>query len=290
MGFPVIPDGQTDTVYLSDLLPGRFPAIVQALRQALGNGLRIIPGTKDIWCRDYMPVQIAEDRFVQFRYQPDYLRDYPDCRTTDGASLLGVKNCSNSELVVDGGNVVRWNDTVVMTEKVYRENRSIEPSRLRARLRRLLEVKRLVVIPPEGDDPIGHSDGMVRFVDADTVLVNDYRPVDPKFGQQVAAVLQRHRLNVIPFPYQPTHHMQVGIPSAEGVYLNFAQTKDTILLPVFGQAEDDKAATLLAKTFPHHQIVPVPCTALAMEGGVLNCVTWNIKALTGGLAVCDPAR
>ena len=38
-----------------------------------GIPLRTIPGTQDIWCRDYMPIQVAEDRFVQFRYAPDYL-------------------------------------------------------------------------------------------------------------------------------------------------------------------------------------------------------------------------
>ena len=30
-----------------------------------------------IWARDYMPVQVIKDKFVLFRYDPDYLKDYP---------------------------------------------------------------------------------------------------------------------------------------------------------------------------------------------------------------------
>ncbi len=32
-----------------------------------------LPGTRDIWCRDYMPVQVEKDRFIEYRYDPDYL-------------------------------------------------------------------------------------------------------------------------------------------------------------------------------------------------------------------------
>ena len=52
-------------------------ALFASLREAL-NGVRIeiIPATADIWRRDYMPIQLDEDRFCQFVYAPDYLRGY----------------------------------------------------------------------------------------------------------------------------------------------------------------------------------------------------------------------
>ena len=34
----------------------------------------MLQGTKDIWAVDYMPVQIQDDEFVQFVYNPDYLQ------------------------------------------------------------------------------------------------------------------------------------------------------------------------------------------------------------------------
>ena len=35
----------------------------------------IVPYTSDYWCRDFMPIQVNKKRFVQFVYNPDYLRD-----------------------------------------------------------------------------------------------------------------------------------------------------------------------------------------------------------------------
>jgi hypothetical protein len=64
---------QTTVVYISSLLRQQYPAVVSALKDILGESLQEIDGTKDIWCRDYMPVQLDTHRFVQFRYDPDYL-------------------------------------------------------------------------------------------------------------------------------------------------------------------------------------------------------------------------
>ena len=33
----------------------------------------LLPNTKDIWMRDFMPVQCTPDHFVAYRYEPDYL-------------------------------------------------------------------------------------------------------------------------------------------------------------------------------------------------------------------------
>jgi len=42
-------------------------------------------------------------------------------------------------------------------------------------------------------------------------------------------------------------------------------------------AEDDNALRTLKEAFPKAKIEPLECRALAMEGGVLNCVTWNVR-------------
>ena len=76
--------------------------------------------TKDIWCRDYMPVQIYPNRFVQYVYDPDYLdndkyrntKSSPDT-VCDAISLARSK----SELILDGGNIIRTAQGVVMTRK-----------------------------------------------------------------------------------------------------------------------------------------------------------------------------
>ena len=82
----MIADNQTDTVFVSELLTARHPQIERDLRAALGSRLKVIPGTKDIWCRDFMPIQLNTNRFLQFRYEPDYLKNHAKLRTPNGAA------------------------------------------------------------------------------------------------------------------------------------------------------------------------------------------------------------
>ena len=187
----MIPDRETNAVFISGLLPGRHPRVAAALRAASSDRLRVIPGTRDVWCRDYMPVQLAPGRFVQFRYDPDYLRGDPHLRTKNAAGLLNLEHCQWSNLVLDGGNVVRWHETAIITDKVFEENPKLSEPQVRRELERLLEVERLVVIPREPGDVVGHADGVVRFVDRDTLLVNDYGGMGRRYERRLREALGR---------------------------------------------------------------------------------------------------
>src|SRR5690554_1576232 len=70
----------TDTVYFSEILltDKRFTKTCNALTELLEKHsikYDFLKATKDIWCRDYMAIQIEKGKFVQFRYEPSYLKD-----------------------------------------------------------------------------------------------------------------------------------------------------------------------------------------------------------------------
>ncbi|HYX08523.1 MAG TPA: hypothetical protein VE912_17465, partial [Bacteroidales bacterium] len=74
----MIADFETDIVYFSDLLrtKAEFKDIFVKICGILNKysiKYDFIRGTKDIWVRDYMPIQTGKSRFVQFRYEPTYL-------------------------------------------------------------------------------------------------------------------------------------------------------------------------------------------------------------------------
>ncbi|MBR6035419.1 MAG: hypothetical protein IKP41_00480 [Bacteroidaceae bacterium] len=77
-----------------------------------------------IWARDYMPVQVRKDKFVRFCYAPDYLRESPEYKPDTSAVLseLGIE-VIDSDIVLDGGNVVSCGDKVILTDKIIRESR-----------------------------------------------------------------------------------------------------------------------------------------------------------------------
>ena len=113
VGGPMIANRDANDLFVADTLERRFPKVHLRLISILrvqGAPLGMIPGTVDVWCRDYLLVQMAENRFVQFRYEPDNLvGEYRRLRA-DGAirpTLPWLRSCVRSEVVLDGGNVVR---------------------------------------------------------------------------------------------------------------------------------------------------------------------------------------
>jgi agmatine deiminase len=276
-------DSEANVVYISDLLEPRYPTLVDRLRGIFsehGVPLRVIQGTKDIWCRDYMPVQVAPRRFVQFRYAPDYLVGFEDLitRPSDIETIPGTEACHQSEIILDGGNVVRSGDRCILTDKVFRENDRVGRDHLLGVLRDQLRVNELIVIPTEPGDVVGHADGMVRFLDVETVFVNDYSQVDPSFRRRLLPVLRRAGLNLIELPYCPEAEATDGIPSAVGCYANFLMVRGLIIQPTFGIPEDDSAERVMLERAQKYAFASIDCLDLAQEGGVLNCVTWTIVA------------
>ena len=73
----MIPDSQTNTLFLADALPKRQAVFWERLEKVLQQyqiPFHWIPATKDIWAVDFMPVQVNENKLVQFTYAPDYLK------------------------------------------------------------------------------------------------------------------------------------------------------------------------------------------------------------------------
>lgn len=281
----MIPDWLTNCVYLSRLLADRHPALLKRLLSILrshGIPWRFLDGTRDIWARDYCPIQVATNRFVKFRYFPDYLQgEYENLVTDDDTicqQLDGLGCCQRSDVVLDGGNVVAARTTAIVTDRMHGESAGRPRGQLRREFREALELTDCVLIPKEPYDTIGHADGVVRFLGEGLVVVNNYSKVDPAYGTRLRKVLQRARLTVAELPYFQERHECDGIPSAVGNYVNFLRIGKLIVVPAYGVAEDDEACRMLQQLCPDARVVSLPCTELAREGGVLNCVTWTIKA------------
>lgn len=279
----MIADHLTNTVYFSDLLPVRFPALAAELALMLkqaGIIVGYIQGTKDIWARDYMPIQVGPSRFIKFRYYPDYLRGTYESLITPPKVALSVpviKECRQSRLIVDGGNIVRYGDTAIMTDKVFKENPQYTPKVLRAKLAELLEVENLIIIPKEPHEVFGHADGIVRFVNEQTVVVNDYSKVNHAYRGRLLHVLRREGLVAVEITYAPERTRRGVEQSAVGVYANFLQCRGVILVPVYGLRHDEAVVNMLCRTFRGVAVHAVGSASLSQAGGGLNCVGWSLK-------------
>jgi len=276
----MIPDWETNHLFLSDRLESRFPGVFADLRTLLnGVTISIIHGTSDIWCRDYMPIQLAENSFCQFIYAPDYLREYPHLTTPPQKCQLAFMGDYRKEaIILDGGNVVASRKKVILTEKIFTENPSIERPRLRRCLEEVFQAE-CIFIPKEPFDKTGHSDGVVRFVAEDLVLINDYAAVEPGYGRRLRNALEKKGLEVetLPMFREEASHQPGDFDSAVGLYINYLRVGDVVVMPGYGRSEDENALEKIRQIMPVAKVFQLPCRSLAKEGGVLNCISWTIR-------------
>ena len=150
---------------------------------------------------------------------------------------------------------------------MFSENPEYDKNTLLLELEKLLEAS-LIIIPSLKSDMTGHADGMVRFVDENTVVTN--APLSSfGFETKVKKSLQNYGFHVIDFPY----FYSKG-DSAVGCYLNYLETEKSIFLPVFG-VDTDNEAIELAKNIFDKTIIPVNINEIAKYGGLLNCISWE---------------
>jgi agmatine/peptidylarginine deiminase len=277
---------EDSTVYLSDLLPKKHSVICQNLIEILEKHnvkYSFIEGTKDIWCRDYMPIQIKSGKLIQFRYEPSYLKgkkEYEDSRS-DVHEICQKNNLDveYSNINLDGGNVLMCDGRAILSDRIYSENPDKSREELRKELSKLLECE-IIVIPSLNKtvDFTGHADGMVRFVNRNTVLGIKY---DDKYKKNwwnnTQKVLDANNISFIEVPFFEDEPDPEHPESAIGVYVNYLEVNNLIVLPVFGRDEDEQMISILKEQFPQKVIEKIDYKAIAKEGGLLNCTTWVRK-------------
>lgn len=105
----MITDDRTYVVFLSTWLKKSYPKFFDKFTACLNENdikWRFIGNTADIWCRDYMPIQIETDEFVQYRYYPDYLTKRESDKNTLQILTKRVSRCIFSKQ--EDGLSYRW--------------------------------------------------------------------------------------------------------------------------------------------------------------------------------------
>ena len=263
-------------LYFSSILKSnpKYSLSAENLFSALsdsGEEFALFDGARDIWARDYMPVKTKSGQYISFRYEPSYLADDQQLRTDFKADVAPHFDLpvTYSDINLDGGNVVfsPSKAKAVITDRVFSENPDLDEDTLLNELEKLLGAE-IVIIPSLKSDMTGHADGVVRFVNENTVIGNA-SPYKNGYEQRVKRALERCGISVMDFPYFDSK----GI-SAVGSYLNFLETEKRIFLPVFGDAQDETAVKCAREIFDK-KIIPVNINEIAEKGGGLNCISWE---------------
>lgn len=279
----MITDNETNYVYFSEIIrktveyQSAFKRI-QSLLEKHQINYGFLSNTKDIWCRDYMPIQVNEDRYIQFRYEPSYLINDLELQSVPQDVLHSNKlTAIHSHLNVDGGNIVSCSDKAILTTRIFAENTNFNRHELIAELEELLGVE-VLLIPDVKDDMTGHSDGHLRFINSSTLLVNKLENEYPYWKKGFLKMIKDSKLDFIEMPwFEPA--IEDPEYSAIGCYVNYLEIDNLILFPIFEvpNNKDTEALKTIRKVFPDRIIEPVNINEIARNGGLLNCSTWTVK-------------
>jgi len=236
--------GMRPTIIISDLLIKNYAAIANSLCRILDKyAIKCeILETKDIWMRDFMPFLLDDGRLVSYDYDPDYLKDdkYSHLRT----KIQPLSDHIN--LVLDGGNFVRHKNKAIMTDKIFKENPTKTKTEIIEIIKQKCALNELVIIPRQPYDMLGHSDGMVRWIDENSVLVNDFSNESKSFNDGLIRSLKKYGLNIKFMRYSEGFFSKTR---DWGAYLNFIKIKDILIVPIYGMDDDDMAIEQIKKIY-----------------------------------------
>ena len=274
-------DFNCNRVYFSRLLETKVPEVFKGLTAVLdryGVPYSLLDGTNDVWCRDYMPVQVAPGRFAAFKYEPDYLRNYKKYRPTitDGNAVARALDfeldTSLCEIRLDGGNVIRCDGKVIMTAKVFEENPGYSVRRLSTLLEKVFDAE-VIFVPWDVREMFGHADGICRYLGDGKLLMTNYLQFDKKMGQRILNCLEPHfQVERLEF--------EVETPYKDNwAYINWLQTDKVLILPSFDVPEDEQALRQVEHLLPAYRgrIEQVDARDLVRDGGCFNCATWTVQ-------------
>ena len=278
-------DNLTNTVYFSDLLPKKCPILNQHIVEALEtNKIRYayLSETKDIWCRDFMPIQIEEDHFVFYKYTPDYLQTpyYRQLQTNPEKVFQApqnrleqvAQNAITIDLVIDGGNVVKCGETIVMTEKVFVENKDKTRTEVEKILKDAFQ-SNILFLPWDRKEAFGHSDGIVHYAGDGKILLTNYDDSSIYYYRRFRKALEKH-FEVIPLKYAIKRRH-----ARSWAYINFLQIGKLVLVLQLGLEEDGLALEQIANALSDFEVIGIPALEAVRRGGGLNCISWNVSML-----------
>lgn len=301
---------QSDYVALASAIAQEVPPLilcpdephVAEVRAQLGERCAhaprfVVAPYNDTWCRDYGPITVSDGTIglqlldFQFHGWGDKYDAGLDNDINRQLAPLWQVPLRTVTWELEGGSIETDGHGTLLTTThcLLDSNRNVDHERDEVErtvlgelgLERALWLSEGALL---GDDTDSHIDNLVRFCDAETLAyASCSRSDDPHFeplramAEQVRAL---RRLDGSPYRLQP-----VELPAPQfdeagkrlpGSYVNFLILNGSVLVPVFGCAQDAQALNALRGCFPDKRLVPVPGANLIRQFGGPHCATMQL--------------
>lgn len=250
--------------------------------------------TNDAWCRDHGPAfvindQTGEKAVVDWGYNawggkyPPF--DLDDVVPTRIAKEFNLK-LFTPPIVMEGGSVEFNGKGTVLTTTACLLNENRNPHLTKEQIEQYLldyygqdQVLWLGdgII---GDDTDGHIDDITRFVAEDTVLTvveEDTNDENHPILQENLETLKSMRLldgrplKIVELPMpKPVIYEDQQLPAS---YANFYIANKTVIVPVFNDANDDRALAIIQSCFPDRKVIGIDSVDIIWGLGSFHCLS-----------------
>ncbi len=255
--------------------------------------------TNEPWCRDHGPMFLTRDRDPRLaivdwghnawggKYPPFDLDDVVPTRIAEALSLPVY----DGGMILEGGSIdVNGSGALLTTEScLLNPNRNPDMTRgqIEQRMRDFMGVREIFWLArgTEGDDTDGHIDNLARFVAERTVVAiveedcssANYEPLQENLARLQEIRIGGEPLEIVRLP--TTAKMVCEDMTLPTSYANFYIANEVVLVPTYGDANDDAAMTAIQGAFPDRRVTPIDCRELIWGLGAFHCLTQQQPAV-----------
>ncbi len=248
------------------------------LRKELPEDILLHASMRDIWMRDfttihpYTPIQFRYSAAAQSGSQKN--ADW----VQDGFNIFAEKQGADfpyTDLILDGGNVVdNHKGKVVVSDRFLKDN-NLNKEQARQKLKKTLHATQIAIIPTDDPEGLAHADGMLMFIDDNTLVVNRYEePYRTEIIQELK--MSFPSINIVEINVEWDDSVwDKKFSSACGIYVNSLMTEQNIYMPTFGNPLDQEVHSQINR-HTSKKIITIPADRVCFMGGSVRCLGWQL--------------
>lgn len=252
----------------------------------------------DTWCRDFGPITILANGvprlqdFVFNGWGNKFFAEQDNAVTGElRQQNLFAAPVDDRSLVLEGGSIESDGCGTLLTTShcLLNPNRNPDLSKeqIERELRETLGCRRILWLHHGhllGDDTDAHIDTLARFAPNDTILYvacddpgDEHYPALSRMADELAAFKttagQPYRLLPLPWPAAQFDAEGQRLPAT---YANFLIINGAVLVPTYGDPQDDAALATVGAAFPDREVIGIDCSAVILQHGSLHCLTMQL--------------
>ena len=256
--------------------------------------------TNDTWARDFGPISLTDGNqqlMLDFKFDGWGMKfaaclDNQICRRMNANGIFSAQSVNCQDFVLEGGSIEsNGKGTILTTSRCLlspNRNSALNKQEIEEVLQNRLGAKKVMWLNHgelKGDDTDAHIDTLARLAPGNIILyVKCESPNDEQYESLHLMEEELRKMTdaegkpftLVPLPC-PSPIVDEDGERLPATYANFLITNNKVLVPIYGQPNNDnQALDTIKHVFDDREVVGIDCNALIKQHGSLHCITMQI--------------